>query len=134
MSLILTVVAGFLIQATEFNTNQNYRFWLAQLKNSSVDIRINALEKLAEIKKLEAVPYIAQNALNSSEPEIRYHAARSLARLPSQDSLAFLGEQLRNEQDVYVKSEISRSIRSLKAYFEKIAPETPEETNDSESE
>lgn len=107
--------------------NQNYDFWIQQLRSSSVDIRTNAMQKLVEMKDERAVREI-KRFFESEEPILRYQAAVSLGRIYSEASLLALSNHVNEEDDVYIRSEMERSINRLKEVFEKNAEE--EETSD----
>jgi|GEM_PF-3987031 len=110
------------------NSTQNLDFWISQLKSSSIDLQINALEKLPEINNPKATPDIIES-LQSPNAEIRYYAAVALAKLPTHEGLAALADRLVVEKDVYVKSEINRSIRKLKDYFDQLEKQKQSESD-----
>ncbi len=115
------MILAFIISTQLLSTpaqSQNTEFWVSKLQSSSLDLRINALTRLAEIKDPISIEPI-QTLLNDSEAEIRAAAARALGRFPYEDSLKALEAALSSEKDSYVKSELNRSIRGLRQTFKK---------------
>jgi len=91
---------------------QNSEFLVQQLKNDSSDLRINALEKLGELKYAETIPAIADRA-SDPVPEVRFAAIRALAKFANQPALDALNSSFSSETDSYLKSEIRRSKKSI---------------------
>lgn len=100
----------------QVSANQNLDFWFRQLQGDSVDLKINALQKLGEIRDPSSLPYLRE-AISMSDPKIRYYAAAALGRHTFEESMEILSEALVKEKDVYVSGEIRRNINQLKEYF-----------------
>jgi len=115
MSFLTTITLSGLLLAYsgEPSRDHNFLFWLELSKSPSLDLQINALHRLGDVQRPEAVPAI-EALLTSSQAELRYHAARTLAKIPHESSLQALSGRVNAEQDVYVRSEINRSIRILR--------------------
>lgn len=92
--------------------NQNSELWTRHLKSESVDLRIQAVKKLAELRQISTLPKIAE-ALSDLSPEVRFQAMRALTRMPNSDSLASLQSRMNQETDPYLASELRRSIKSV---------------------
>lgn len=118
MNLFLIFYFASILQVS---SQQNSDFWISQLNNRSIDLQINALQKLGEIRVSKAIPAL-QRSLDSGEASVRYYAAMALGRYTYQESLEVLSNRLVKEEDVYVKAEIRRSLSRLKEYFEKQTP------------
>jgi len=130
MSLVFTICwilsSGSSLEASR---DQNFLFWKGLLTSTSSDLQINALQKMGDLQRPEAVPEISV-LLSSENPELRYHAARSLARIPHEKSLQALSARLPREEDVYVRAEINRSLRVLREFQSRVdsrAEPSPEE-------
>lgn len=100
------------------NQNQNLEFWSRNLRNPSLDIRINAIQKIQELKSSESAAALTES-LSSPDAEVRAAAARALGKLPYDNALVALESKVGQETDSYVKAEINRSIRGLKQVFQK---------------
>jgi HEAT repeat protein len=103
---------------------QNLELWTSQLRNPSVDIRINAIQRLAELKSIQSVPSLGQLASDSSS-EVRFHAVQALAKIPHADSLAVLKTQFSKESDPYVRGEVRRATSSLEKMLQPPVEATP---------
>lgn len=130
---ILLLFSLITASAPVANRDQNFDFWVKQLRSPLVDVQVNALEKLAEIKNPNAISEMARS-LNSENADVRFHAAESLAKIPNQQSLDALGERSRIEKDVYIKAEINRSIRRLKDFFDSNTEDSSKPQDDMDSE
>jgi len=101
------------------NRDQNIDFWINQLDSESVDLNINAIEKMAELQDPKALSYLA-SALRTAGPEVRFHIAKALSRFPTEAvATQILGPAQAAEKDVYIKAEINRSIRFIRDYLNK---------------
>jgi HEAT repeat protein len=92
--------------------SQNSELWARQLKSDSVDLRVQALKKLAELRQPATLPKIA-DALSDLSPEVRFQAMRAMTRMPNADSLNSLQLHLNQETDPYLISELRRSVKSV---------------------
>ena len=102
--------------------SQNKDFWVNQLKSLSVDLRINALQKLKELRYPDTVNPISRS-LQDQSSEVRFHAVRALTNIATKDAKSQLKSQLNVESDPYLKSEIRRGIRAVDAVLKKQAEE-----------
>ncbi len=100
------------------NPYQNLDYWVSSLESRNVDLKLNALFKLQDLRDPAAIPAI-EKLLSDSEPEIRAGAARALGRFPYDPALRALEAKLPAEKDSYVRSEINRSIKGLKSTFKR---------------
>lgn len=91
---------------------QNRDFLVDQLRNSSSDLRVNALQKLAELKYPETIPNIAALSRDPSA-DVRFAAIQALAKISTQAALDALNSSFSNETDSYLKSEIRRSKKGI---------------------
>ncbi|MBN8554117.1 MAG: HEAT repeat domain-containing protein [Deltaproteobacteria bacterium] len=92
--------------------SQNKDFWISQLRSDSVDLKINALQKLGELRQAD-IPAKLSDVVRDSSGEVRFQALRTLAKIPNADSLKVLQDQLGEEKDPYLLSEVRRSIQSV---------------------
>ena len=104
---------------------QNKDFWIEQLRNSSVDIRISALQKLGELRNPTSIAQIAKT-LQDSNSEVRFHAIRALAKIPNDETRFELQSHLHLEEDPYLKSETRRSIKAVDEILQKLAEKEAE--------
>lgn len=100
------------------NPYQNLAYWMNALESRNLDLKLNALFKLQELRDPTSIPAI-EKLLSDSEAEIRAGAARALGRFPYDPALRALEAKLPGEKDSYVRSEMNRSIRGLKSTFKK---------------
>ena len=101
------------------NRDQNIDFWINQLNSESMDLNINAIEKMAELQDPKALDYLA-STLRTAGPEVRFHIAKALGRFPTEAvATQILGPAQAAEKDVYVKAEMNRSIRFIRDYLNK---------------
>jgi len=117
MSLILWALISA-PASTAQNPYQNLPYWLSALESRNLDLKLNALFKLQDLRDPTAIPSI-EKLLSDSEAEVRAGAARALGRFPYDQALRALEAKLPGEKDSYVRSEMNRSIRGLKATFKK---------------
>lgn len=92
--------------------SQNAELWTRQLRSDSVDLRIQALKKLAELRQPSTLSKIA-DSLSDLSPEVRFQAMRALTRMPNSESLSALQSHLTQETDPYLLSELRRSAKSV---------------------
>lgn len=122
--ILIGLIFSFLVQDLPPETlySQNRDFWIEQLKNPSVDVRITAVDKLGELKLPETIEALS-GALRDENADVRFHTLRSLTKIPSEAGLLALNAYVNDENDPYLKSEARRSIRlisdTLKAAEEK---------------
>ncbi len=112
MILQLIALGGGLLTLPAEASLQNRDFWIEQLKNSEMQIRINAAEKLGELKYPEAIEPLGTLS-QDQVPEVRFAAIQALARISNQQSLDILNQKFNAESDPYLKSEVRRSIKSI---------------------
>jgi HEAT repeat protein len=99
-------------------TQQNLNFWVNILESPQIELRMNALKVLSDLKSPAAVPNI-ERLFQSEDARLRYQVAWALGRIPDSSSQTALARQLPKEQDSYVKGEINRSLRLLRDVFER---------------
>lgn len=102
---------------------QNKDFLVRQLQNSSSDLRINAAQKLGELRYPDTLSAIAELA-KDPVPEVRFNAIQSLSKFSNQEALEVLATSFSSEADPYLKSEIRRA----KKYIEDILKADAERT------
>jgi len=110
--MIATLLLSMTIGVSPDLTNQNKDYWMSQLRNPSQQLRINALQKLSELKFVDSISAMAER-LRDEDPQVRFAAIRALALIPRPESLAALNAALPEEQDSYLKSEMKRGKKSL---------------------
>ncbi|MDB5038517.1 MAG: hypothetical protein JWQ35_2045 [Bacteriovoracaceae bacterium] len=109
-ALILSILLP-LVPSPEL-LSQNYPLWVEQLKSSSPDLRINALQKLSELRQAETLSKMAR-LLSDSDSDVRFTAIRLIGRIQTEESANYLKANLEKEKDPYLASEIKRDIRSI---------------------
>src|SRR4051812_36397685 len=93
-SLFISLGSVFIVTAPNPELlNQNLDFFVHQLKSDSPDLKINALDKLGDLKNPAAIPAMAE-ALQDANPEVRYHAIRGLSKSPMPEALAALQDRV----------------------------------------
>lgn len=127
------LLASTLILTNNIDTTQNEAFWIEKLQASSLDLKINAIQKLAEIRESQSFRAIAR-VLSDQNSEVRYYAIRALSKFPTQESLNLLQTHLSSEPDPYLKSESKRSIRSIQEILNKNLPKEEKPAEDEEVE
>jgi HEAT repeat protein len=110
--------------------SQNKDFWIHQLRADSPDLRINALQKLAELRQPDIVPQLS-DVVRDDSTEVRFQAIRAITKIPTEEGRKILQNQLSEEKDPYLLSEIRRSIQSvdenLKLASDKLEKQTQKE-------
>jgi len=114
--LLWTLISSTASQAQ--NPYQNLPYWMSALESRNVDLKINALFKLQELRDPNSISAI-EKLLSDTDAEIRAGAARALGRFPYDTALRALEAKLPGEKDSYVRSEMNRSIKGLKSTFKK---------------
>ncbi len=112
------IIIFSLLLTLNFSSNQNLEFWVRQLDNQSVDLRITACQKLKELRNRKSIPYLAK-ALQDRSSLVRYHAAISLGSHLHRQSLEALAKRFEIEEDAYVKGEIRRNMTQLRDFLSK---------------
>ena len=96
--------------------SQNYSLWVEQLRSNAPDLRINALQKLSELRKPETVSKMAE-LLGDVDNEVRFTAIRLVGRVQTEESANFLKGALEKERDPYLVSELKRNIKAIEDSF-----------------
>lgn len=91
---------------------QNRDFLVGQLQSSLVELKINALQKLAELRYSDTVASISP-LLQDSNGDVRFNAILALTRINNEEALAAVTQALNSEKDPYLKSELRRSRKSI---------------------
>jgi HEAT repeat protein len=121
-----TILISLIIQISPELLSQNKNFWMEQLSNPSVDIRINALQKLGELRFPDTIEAMTRS-LKDPNSEVRFHAIRSLAKIPLEEARFQLQLRFHEESDPYLKSEIRRSMSAIDEVLKKQAEEAAKE-------
>lgn len=129
--MIKSFVFCLLLGVSSDLTIQNKEYWVKQLTNSSFQIRINAIQTLAQLKYTDTIAPLAER-LKDEEPQVRYAAIRGLSGIPHRDSLAAIDQALGQEQDSYLKSEMRRAKKSLEDLLKQEAHEGVKEKSPSQ--
>jgi hypothetical protein len=106
--------------------SQNYDLWVEQLKNSSPDIRINALIKLSELRKPETLQKMAE-LLTDADPEVRFTAIKYIGKIQTEESANLLKGSLEKEKDPYLISETKRNVHSIETSLKALEAEKAKE-------
>lgn len=129
--IVKIILASTLLFA--YSTSQNSAFWKSHLRSESVDVRINAIQKLAELKE-ETTPQVISRLLTDKNSEIRYHALRALAKFPTEAVYERLSQHRKVEKDPYLKSETRRSMSAVKEVLDRNSEKAQNQPpNDSDS-
>jgi len=108
---------------------QNRDFLLHQLENSSPDLRINALNKLSELRQPQATIKPIAKLLDDPNMEVRFSAMRAITKMPNDEGLAILKEKVGKEGDPYLASELRRSIKSIEETLKASADKQEQKLN-----
>lgn len=91
---------------------QNKLFLEAQLSNPSPDLRINAIQKLRDLRFSDSLAKFIP-LLDDPDPEVRYETIRTIGRMTTPEALAALQGLGQKEKDPYLLSEAKRNIRLI---------------------
>ena len=92
--------------------NQNKDLLFEQLRSSAPDVRINALQKISDLRFPDG-PAKLMELLTDPDAEVRFMAVRLVGKNQNPESLKALQGLIAAEKDPYLLSEIRRNIRSI---------------------
>ncbi len=97
--------------------SQNHDFWIAQLQNNSPDIRMNALDKLGELRNPSSIPKLSES-LQDPDARVRFHAIQALSKFVLPEALTALQARVPKggaplESDPYLAAEVRRAVKSI---------------------
>lgn len=122
MTLLQSIFLFISIQAVPPEAiMQNKDFLVRQLQNASSDLRINAVQKLGELRYPDTLSSLGDLA-KDPVPEVRFAAIQGIAKFSNQEALDVLNSKFSNEADPYLKSEIRRSIKSIEDFLKPKEP------------
>lgn len=96
--------------------DQNKSLLEQQLQSSSPDLRINAIQKLRDLRFSDSLPKFLP-LLDDVDSLVRFETIRAISKIQTQEAITALQEAQKKEKDPYLLSEMRRSIRSIEDFF-----------------